>query len=77
MKETHEILTTPLSEQQKKDFASAYTLLTWHEYPDTARLTPMKVLLQNLTFGWLGAGGGKTREIDNLAKALRQALETQ
>lgn len=59
-------------EQERKDrgWQAAYSLTTWGDYPGAPTITGM--LLQNMTGGLLGSGGGKEAKIFNEARALRK-----
>jgi hypothetical protein len=67
IKECHILLQTatkPLGtlERTEKGWDEAYDLRPWHEFPDSNRISVMGVVLQNITGGWFGIGGGPTKE---------------
>eukprot|EP00934_Nitzschia_sp_Nitz4_P008639 Nitzschia sp. Nitz4//scaffold84_size84139//30119//32022//NITZ4_005194-RA/size84139-snap-gene-0.120-mRNA-1//-1//CDS//3329559021//8629//frame0 len=66
----------PLSaaERTEKGWDMAYDLRPWHEFPDTERVSPKAVVLQNLTAGWFGAGGGPTAESVDLGEFLKSKI---
>jgi hypothetical protein len=76
LQETHEWLCKAKSftskELQQRGWEPAYDLTTWHEYPDTNRATTAGVVLQSISGGFLGTGGGPTDEVTKFAGALRQ-----
>ena len=79
IQQAHEIVgpnSKPLTdaELRSRGWEEAYDLRPWHEFPDTDRISIPKVVLQNLTWGWFGAGGGPTRESNDFAETLRQAI---
>lgn len=61
-------------ELKARGWDEAYNLTTWHEFPDTSRATATGVVLQNVTRGLLGSGGGPTKDVAMFADKLRTAL---
>lgn len=81
VKETASLLnktSKKLSPEQKKErgWDDAYDLRPWHEYPDTQRITIPGIILQNLSGGWLGIGGGPTKDDLDFASKLRVAVSS-
>ncbi|KAL7577274.1 hypothetical protein ACA910_002019 [Epithemia clementina (nom. ined.)] len=84
MKQTHDWMvatpqTTPSNDwatrQHALGFDAAYDLRVWDDFPgDMAKLTLTSVLLQNFTFGLLGAGGGPTKAFTSMADRLIQLV---
>jgi len=79
IKETHEILTKAAmtmsdSDRTKMGWDEAYDLRPWHEFPDTDRISISGVLLQNISFGFLGAGGGPTKDSLRNGSLLREHI---
>jgi hypothetical protein len=70
--EVNLLLNREMSEQERKDrgFEAAYSLTTWGDYPGAFTLTG--VLLQNISGGLIGSGGGKDSKLYNLAQHLRK-----
>jgi hypothetical protein len=66
-----------LSTEQKLKFGwnDAYDLRPWHEYPDSFRMTIPGVVLQNVTGGWLGSGGGPTKDDLDFTSKLRRTVQ--
>lgn len=75
--QVQEWLEKPLSQEEraKRGWVQAYDLRTWHEFPDTARISMSGVILQNVSGGWLGAGGGPTKESKDLAIRYRESIQ--
>ena len=63
-----------LEERKSRGWDEAYDLRPWHEFPDTNRMTASGVVLQNVTSGWFGCGGGPTGESRSYGEQLREAL---
>jgi predicted aldo/keto reductase-like oxidoreductase len=61
-------------ERKARGWDEAYDLRPWHEFPDMDRMTVKGVMLQNLTGGWLGIGGGPTTESKDYGALLRATL---
>lgn len=59
----------------ERGWQSAYTLLTWNEFPDTNNATALGVVLQNVTGGLLGIGGGPNKQVTILADKIRACFE--
>ena len=80
LQECHEWLTKGKmftdEEIKERGWDTAYELTTWHEFPDTNRISMSGVILQNVTGGLLGVGGGPSDEITAHATELRQALSS-
>merc|ERR1712154_625302 len=66
----------PMTEAQRKEMGwdTAYDLRPWHEFPDTDRLSVPSVVLQNVTLGIFGAGGGPDKESIDLGVTLRKQI---
>lgn len=62
-------------ELQERGWNVAYDVTTWHEYPDTNRITIPGVILQNVSGGLLGIGGGPSDEVTAHAVELRLSLQ--
>ena len=62
-------------ELQERGWNAAYDLTTWHEYPDTNRITIPGVILQNVSGGLIGIGGGPSDEVTAHAVELRSSLQ--
>ena len=82
IKQTVDLLTNnkgskKLSTEEKleRGWDEAYDLRPWHEYPDTERVNATGVVLQNLTGGWFGNGGGPTLENLDFASKLRKTVQ--
>ena len=58
------------SERKDRKWQAAYSLTTWNDYPGSFTLSG--VLLQNLSGGLLGVGGGKDSKTFAQARALRK-----
>lgn len=58
------------SERKNRKWQAAYSLTTWTDYPGTPNLTG--ILLQNLTGGLMGSGGGKDSKSLSQARSLRK-----
>jgi predicted aldo/keto reductase-like oxidoreductase len=78
LQECHEWLTKGkvLTEEelQERGWGAAYDLTTWHEFPDTNRISISGVILQNVSGGLLGIGGGPSDEVTAYAAELRRIL---
>jgi len=61
-------------ELEKKGWSKAYDLTVWDEYP-TTNFSMKGLVLQNITFGWLGDAGGPTKETTKHAAQIRKAFE--
>lgn len=61
-------------ELQARGWDTAYDLTTWHEFPDTNRISISGIILQNLSGGFLGIGGGPSDEVTAHAMELRRAI---
>ena len=57
-------------ERKNRGWEAAYNLTTWTDYPGVPNL--MGILLQNLSGGLLGSGGGKKNAIESKARDLRK-----
>lgn len=79
LRECHEWLSKDnvLTEEEIKarGWDAAYDLTTWNEFPDTNRISVSGVILQNLSGGFLGIGGGPSDDITLLAADMRRAIE--
>lgn len=64
----------PPKDRASKGWASAYDLRVWENFPGYEPSIP-EVVLQNLSFGWLGAGGGPNHKALQYADRIRQALQ--
>lgn len=62
------------AERRAKGWDEAYDLRPWQEFPDTDRLTSTSIVLQNLTMGYLGAGGGPSKESVHLGDQIRSTI---
>lgn len=69
----------PLSKTERtiRGWDQAYDLRPWHEFPDSDRASTTGVLLQNLSRGWLGTGGGPTARSKNFAILLKETIANQ
>lgn len=81
IQEMHQLFGTskkPLTKAQRaeKGWDEAYDLRPWHEFPDTDRMSMTGILLQNVTGGWLGMGGGPTSQSKNYASLLQETIVT-
>jgi hypothetical protein len=77
IKEVHAILSkkkTGSQERLERGWDEAYDLRPWHEFPDTERMSTSGVILQNLTGGYFGAGGGPTPETIDLGSRIRESI---
>lgn len=74
----HELLkkssTHSLEDRKSRGWDEAYDLRPWHEFPDSNRISALSVVLQNVTAGWFGCGGGPTEESNSYGQQLREAL---
>ena len=61
-----------MEQRRELGWDAAYDLRPWHEFPKCDSV--LGVLLQNLSWGWLGAGGGPTKESANFGEKLRKCL---
>jgi len=62
-------------ERKRLGWDEAYDLRPWDEFPDTEHASALTVILQNVTGGWLGNGGGPTTKSLNLGKRYREMME--
>jgi hypothetical protein len=62
------------AERNEIGWEAAYDLRPWHEFPDTERVTPQSVVLQNLTGSWLCCGGGPTKASQDLGVHIRRVI---
>ena len=75
--EADEFLSTKNMANRKPEWAAAYDLRPWCEFPGYAGemiTSAVPVFLQVLTFGMLGAGGGPTKESNTYAESLRRVI---
>ena len=81
LKETHMLLAkknlkTTAKDREENGWAEAYDLRVWHEFPDTIRITMMSAVMQNVSRGYFGAGGGPTKESVSLGEFYREIVES-
>jgi len=62
-------------EREKRGWDEAYDLRPWHEFPDTDRANITGVVLQNVTGGFFGNGGGPTKETADYGAQLREHVK--
>ena len=62
------------TERKEKGWDQAYDLRPWHEFPDSERANVLGVVLQNVTRGTFGSGGGPTAESTDLGAKIRKAI---
>jgi len=62
-----------LETRKAKGFDQAYNLTVWVDYPGDPSISG--VLLQNLTFGLLGCGGGPTKASAALVATLQEEIK--
>ncbi len=78
IEEVHELFaqgkTMTKEERTKRGWDEAYDLRPWNEFPGTENATLTTVVLQNLTGGWLGNGGGPTKESMDIGAHLRELI---
>jgi hypothetical protein len=79
IKEVHSLLSQSskplgIAERSKRGWDEAYDLRPWHEFPDTDRISIPGVILQNLTGGIFGTGGGPTKETIDYGQQIRQFI---
>lgn len=79
MKEVHEWFKKETKftddELKARGWDLAYDLTPWPEYCDTNQANVTGVILQNLTKGLLGTGGGPTKSAAVFAQKLRESLQ--
>jgi hypothetical protein len=61
-------------ERSKRGWDQAYDLRPWPEFPDTDRMSMSGVVLQNLTAGYFGTGGGPTAQTVDEGQRIREFL---
>ena len=61
-------------ERIKRGWEEAYDLRPWSEFPDTDRMSISGVVLQNMTAGYFGIGGGPTAETVDLGQRIREFI---
>jgi hypothetical protein len=79
IKEVHALLGRPAKiwtaeERSKRGWEEAYDLRPWTEFPDTERMSIPGLVLQNMTAGYFGNGGGPTAETVNLGQRIREFI---
>ena len=64
-------------ERSNRGWDAAYDLRPWTEFPDMDRVgeSKLSVVLQNITFGFLGAGGGPSDHSKNTGEHLRSFIQ--
>lgn len=82
IKECHEMLQTsakPICERelQIRGWDAAYDLRQWSEYPDTDKVltSVLSVVVQNVTCGFFGAGGGPSEESISVGDQLKSFFQ--
>lgn len=79
IKEVHSLLsqsnrTLGIAERSKRGWDEAYDIRPWREFPDTERMSTSGVILQNLTGGMFGSGGGPTKQTIDYGQQIRQII---
>lgn len=76
IREVGVLLGTPTKgkERQERGWDEAYDLRPWHEFPDSDRLSIPGVIIQNVSGGFFGSGGGPTQATIDMGDKIRRSI---